>query len=279
VTYDRGAIDARLSGPSRSSNFHTLREIAGGATIPTDLLAGPADANTTPAPPEIFLPEPDPNQQFRLTYKGLYCKDETNWDGATNSDEIYLITTVIGVDDNGQNVVRTERHPLTTTCYSDVDRGESRVGPVAAVWQGKNERISLMVHCFEHDYGDPNKYKAEIELATRAAVTAAAAYGFDPTNKETLDLLERFANWLFDTEDDAIDTTVHVFHTNEVHGTSLVPLTMLQMKRSMVRMTGMRSNPIQPYTVTDDTNILQNFTMEHKGSGADYISCYEMTKV
>ena len=174
VAYDRGAIDARLSGPPRSSNFHTLRVIAGRATIPTGLRTAATDANTAPVPPEIFVTTVDPDQQFRLTYKGLYCKEETNWDGATNSDEIYLITTVIGVDDNGQNVVRTERHPLTTTCYSDVDTGESRVGPVAAVWQGKNEPISLMVHCFEHDYGDPNKYKAEIELAARVLLIARA---------------------------------------------------------------------------------------------------------
>jgi hypothetical protein len=106
-----------------------------------------------------LLPADGTPATYRITYQGLVAEAETNWDGFSNSDEPYAITTAVHIADDGSNTVRTEHDPVGKTSYEDVDAREERIGPVAACWEGQAFPVSLSVVAFEHDYGDPNEYK------------------------------------------------------------------------------------------------------------------------
>ncbi|SRR6266542_937158 len=280
VAFDRQSIEALATRTNNDRTWSELSTLGRRFVVPRTILreAPAAFGNDN----EVFVPPLNPDQQFLLTYKGLYCKSETSWDGLTDSDEIYLTTTAISIDDQGNNVVRTEKHPITQDHYNDVDTGESRSGPVAAVWQGKEQTMSLIVHCREQDYGDPNKFKSEIETAVNAAVVAAQSSGLDPLSARFLSWVGTWAiNYLLDTGDDNIDTNTHIFAGRDIWGTSTRSVEVLRVQRQVMRQVpwGFGSGHLELTTVTDDTHISQNFTMEHKGSGAHYISCYEMSKV
>ena len=60
--------------------------------------------------------------------------------------------------------------------YSDIDSGEERIGPVAAAWQGNSDPVSLTVVVFEHDQGDPDVYKEQIDDIVKAAIAVASHY-------------------------------------------------------------------------------------------------------
>jgi hypothetical protein len=144
---------------------------------------------------------------FTLMYTGLYCRKRTGdrgWFGP--SDEPYVITSAVTVV-NGDNIIRTERHPIgdPDKRYGDVDSSEFREGPNAACWSGVESEISLVVTVMENDEGDPDAYKDEIGLIVELAADVAKIYGV-PIPDALQQLAVNAINWVIDSEDDNIGT-------------------------------------------------------------------------
>jgi hypothetical protein len=161
-------------------------------------------------PPGPKKPDPEPVVPvYTIRYRGLYCQEETSWDQGSTDDEIYVITSAVSIDAAGNNLVRTVRHPVSEmdSWYSDIDSGEERIGPVAAAWQGNSDPVSLTVVVFEHDQGDPDVYKKQIDDIVKAAI-AVATYFYGPAavlsflHQQIADAI----NWVLDTGDDLIET-------------------------------------------------------------------------
>jgi hypothetical protein len=87
-------------------------------------------------------------------YTGLHCEVETDGGG---SDEPYAILAVS--TPHGANTLRTPVYE-----DEDVDDGDS-VPALIEIYRGRPYGISIGTVLMEHDHGDPDKYKAEIELA------------------------------------------------------------------------------------------------------------------
>ena len=124
-------------------------------------------------------------RRYTINYQGMHCVDETGLD-SLGSDEIYIITSAVHITPDGTNVVRTERHPIngnSSGTYGDVDSHETRIGPVAACWSTKVEEttqgMSLTTVVMEHDLGDPDAYRDEVDASVKLAI-ALATYLFPP---------------------------------------------------------------------------------------------------
>ena len=93
------------------------------------------------------------------------------------------------------------------TWYGDVDSGEERVGPVAACWFNNADVVSLTVVVFEHDEGDPDAYKDEVDAFVKAAI-AVLSYFYPAL--AWLELLSGqiagTINWVLGTGDDPVET-------------------------------------------------------------------------
>ena len=212
-----------------------------------------------------------PPPTYRITYQGLVAEAETDWDGFSNSDEVYAITTAVHIADDGTNTVRTEHHPVDKTSYTDVDAREERIGPVAACWEGQAFPVSLSVVAFEHDYGDPDKYRDEIDQAVKAAV-AVLLYVYPPgaaalaALNELKPLITDLVNYLFDTGDDQIDATqTEVFDQARFESLGaqapsghIYTFKVLGTSHSIV------------------TNLYGHFFSTHKESGAKYVFGFQV---
>jgi hypothetical protein len=205
---------------------------------------------------------PDQPIIYTINYRGLWCEEETTWDWASWADEIYLITSAVTIE-NGQNIVRTERHPVaeSETWYSDVDSDEARLGPVAACWQGNSDPVSLTVVVMEHDEGDPDAFKEEIDAAVKAAI-AVASYFYPPAAWAAL-LESQIAdaiNWLLDTADDPIETQ-----------TVVNPRGLLDLYASQNRATYLGEGQ-------QNTGLEYHFMTTHNGGGSTYIAGFEVLR-
>lgn len=92
-------------------------------------------------------------KNVRIFYSGLYCIQESDWDQSSNSDEPYVIIGVSSAKWVGS---------YTTPTYSDVDSHESRPGWME-IYHGKPYGITIGTVVMEHDEGDQNKYRDEIQ--------------------------------------------------------------------------------------------------------------------
>jgi hypothetical protein len=197
---------------------------------------------------------------YTIQYNGLWCEDETTWDQGSWADEIYLITSAVHIAD-GENIVRTEHHPVDASYYEDVDSDEARIGPVAACWHGNSDPVSLTVVASEHDQGDPNAYKEEIDALVKAAIAALTPY-WPP-----LGVLELFhtqiadgINWLLDTGDDPIGVSQTVVN----------PRSLLEWYAARY------TSPY--YSGGKETGLLLHFLTTHRGGGATYVNGFEVTR-
>ena len=201
---------------------HTVAN--GGAPVPVAGDGGPATkpalggavgVGAIPAEEQILAPE-----RYSISYQGLHCVDETGVD-FLGSDEIYVITSAVHIQPDGTNVVRTERHPLRENgagTYGDVDSHETRIGPVASCWSAlvddTDQGMSLTTVVMEHDQGDPDAYRDEVDAAVKLAV-GLSIYLF-PAGGAILALIEAsglitdFFNSLLGTGDDEIGTVTIV---------------------------------------------------------------------
>lgn len=103
-------------------------------------------------------------------YTGLYCFGQTDFDqGAPDwlgSDEPYVIASV-----STPQIAATYRSRI----YEDVDSGDSRPDLIE-IYRGKPYGININTIVMEHDFGEPDKYKEEVQkivLGVHAAGTVA----------------------------------------------------------------------------------------------------------
>jgi hypothetical protein len=175
-----------------------------------------------PAPdPQVLAPE-----DYDITYEGMHCIDETHADWL-GSDEIYIVTSAVHIHRNGNNIVRTERHPVQAGgdgWYGDVDSHDTRIGPRAAVWAGHVDDVlvgmSLTTVVFEHDEGDPDAYRDEVDAGVKLAI-AIATYLYPPAGAilaliEASGYITDFFNWLLGTGDDEVGTVTLVFEFGDL---------------------------------------------------------------
>lgn len=172
-----------------------------------------------PLPPGVILPALD----YTLTYEGLYCIEESVWDRGSWSDEPYVISSAVHITKDGKNVVRTERHPFAGdpahSYYTGVDTGETRVGPRAACWKATVADVaigmSLTTVVMEHDEGDPDAYRKQVDAAVKLALAVVGMYFPAATPLMALiaasGLVTDFFNWLLGTGDDEVGSSTQVF--------------------------------------------------------------------
>jgi hypothetical protein len=240
-----GGSTVESSGGPRVSDGSRVEEPAGGMTV-SDGQDQPADAT------------------YGIKYVGFYCDDETTFDMLfSNSDEVYAVTSTVSLAADGSNVVRTEKHPNDREAYDDVDKGEERLGPVAYCWQGPmpvSQAVSLSVIAYERDYGDPDKYRDEIDALVKAGILAVGwLTGAGAAATAVLEALSGTItdaiNWLMDTDDDQID----------IARTEVLDVT---------RMDEIGRRPLTPYFTPAgvQTGLITSDLLrtQHSGSGAKY---------
>lgn len=104
-------------------------------------------------------------------YTGLHCFGETDWDQGSNADEPYLIISV--------TTPRTAS-TVRTRIYDDVDAGEARPDLIE-LYRGRPYGINISSVLMEYDFGDPDRYKKEVQDVVMGVHTAGTvALGLIP---------------------------------------------------------------------------------------------------
>jgi hypothetical protein len=107
-----------------------------------------------------------------LHYTGLNCLGETDWDQSSDSDEPYVVFAL-----------STPKHAWTVNSrvYEDVDAKEQRPD-LLELYRGRPYGINVGVVVMEHDFGDPNKYRQQIQDVVMGVHTAGTlALGLIPS--------------------------------------------------------------------------------------------------
>lgn len=216
--------------------------------------------------------------EFTILYTGLYCNDSSGDRFLVGpSDETYVITSVVSIE-NGQNVIRQTMHPVgdPDQHYDDVDDGETRNGPVAAVWQGpqRDSEISVITVVMEHDEGKPNAYAEEIAAVLEVIVILG---GWNPAALATQAIVALAAlalNWVLDSDDDMLGTDVTVLSREQLGYYGQAPLSSLVETREIF-------TPLFPFgyqveEVTDETGLEYHFAAR-TSDGARYVTTYKVT--
>lgn len=99
-------------------------------------------------------------------YTGLICFGETDSDQLSSEDEPYALLGVVAAT-GVTNETRTQ-------VYDDVDDGESRPDLIE-LYRGKPNGLVLAVRLMEHDFGNPDQYRAEVTEFVGKALDAVAA--------------------------------------------------------------------------------------------------------
>jgi hypothetical protein len=224
-------------------------------------------------------PTPPPVNWYRIQYNGFHCDHERgDWGG---SDEVYLITTAVHIAPDGTNPVFGVSHPVGSSEYSDVDVGDTRLGPIASCWQGL-ATVSLTAVAFEHDYGDPDYYKDEIRTAILLGL-AYAAWKLGYVDFEGLDDLGTIAvlsaaarfiatpvNWFLSTDDDQTDIArTAVFSVEKMEALG---------QRGLSYHNHEWSNPWTGDRWTEWTDLRYHFRTRHSGGGGLYTFGYQIVR-
>lgn len=273
-----GDMDDSSFVPSRLSAHEASRPKRRGATAlfdtigSTEVVVGPGVFVEDPSPPP-------PVNWYRIQYNGFHCdRERGDWGW---SDEVYLITTGVHIAPDGTNVDFAEQHPVGSSEYSNVDAGDTRLGPIASCWQGLAP-VSLTAVAFEHDYGDPDHYKDEIRAAVLVAL-AYAAWKLGIVDFENLDDLGTIAilvfaagviaegiNWFLDTDDDQTDiarTVVLPIETMEAFG-----------RKGLSYHNHEWTNPWTGDTWNEWTDLRYHFRTRHSGGGGLYTFGYQIVR-
>ena len=104
-------------------------------------------------------------------YTGLHCFGETDWDQGSTADEPYAILAV-----TTPQIATTTK----TQTYSGVDGGETRPD-LLEIYRGRPYGINIGSVLMENDFGDPNKYKEQVQAVVMGVHTAGTlALGLIP---------------------------------------------------------------------------------------------------
>jgi len=247
-------------------------------TVPTTVFSRvPAEARRAPEGlvREMQGEGPRAKPVYTIRYQGLWCQEESTWDRFSNSDEIYLVTSAVHIGRDGKNVIRTERHPLAQgmNYYEDVDAAEVRVGPIAACWHENTDIdvVSLTVVATEHDEGDPNAWKDEIDTLVKAAVAVGVALGAPGWIASLGPAIAEAINWVVDTDDDPIETQTVVLPRDLLEayaGQWVSPYIGYKLAGTIGNFT------LQPVV----TDMYYHFITTHKGGGATYMAGFDVLR-
>jgi hypothetical protein len=212
-----------------------------------------------------------PVRSYRLEYVGFHCEHERGDPGW--SDEVYVITSVVTIEANGDNTIRTEKHPVDQVEYGDVDLMETRLGPRASCYQGRNSVVSLTVVAFERDFGDPDRYRDEVDVLVTAAILALAYYSV--IGAGAVLILDRLSglitdglNWLLGTGDDQVDTAqIQVFDLPAIEA-----LGRLGKRRYISHVNILGTD--HPVT----TDLASHVVSVHRGGGAVYVFGFDWVR-
>jgi len=203
--------------------------------------------------PILMRREPAFEMPIQLRYMGLSCREETDWDQSSDSDEIYLITSVINVG-TGEHQERNHPYDYRPPYYEDVDSREARPGPIISCWNGEPTDLVLVATLMEQDFGDPNHFREELHLIVDIALTIAGyAIGgpiIGAISGALGALLVEAINGLLDTDDDLI--------SNENYFISSSDLTRLGHSPLMGR------------------RVQYHFYTQHRGEGANYFAYFSV---
>jgi hypothetical protein len=253
-----------------------MTETTGGVAANTTAARLGGRENVLEGREEVMGEGPRPQLVYTVRYNGLWCQEESNWDRFSGSDEIYLITSAVHIAADGSNVVRTERHPVAQSedWYEDVDSGEERTGPVAACWFENSDPVSLTVVVIEHDEGDPDAWKDEIDALVKAVI-AVVSYFYPALAWVALlsGPITDSINWVVGTGDDPVETK-----------TVVLPRALLEQYAGQwpYPHIGSRTDSGGLFgfatVVPVATNFMQHFITTHNGGGATYVAGFEILR-
>jgi hypothetical protein len=106
-----------------------------------------------------------------LHYTGLHCFGETDWDQGSSADEPYVIISV---------TTPQRAQTFNSRVYQGVDAGES-MPDLMEVYRGPPYGINIGTVIMENDFGDPNRYRDEVNKIVMGVHTAGTlALGLIP---------------------------------------------------------------------------------------------------
>jgi hypothetical protein len=100
-----------------------------------------------------------------VRYRGLNCFAETDVDQGSSADEPYCVV--------GVTPVQGPPGALTTPIEEDVDDGDTRPRLID-VYRGPPSGLTLVTTLMEHDFGDPDHYRAAVEAAVKKGADQVA---------------------------------------------------------------------------------------------------------
>lgn len=157
----------------------------------------------------VDVPEFPPGTRFSIDYTGLYCQERTGDRPLTGpSDEPYVITVAFNIEDS-QDPPQGLIHPVgdPDQNYGGVDSHTWRTGPIATIWSGPEPEaeISIVTVVMEHDEGDHDAYKEQVEAVVELAALIAAYFNV-PLGAAIKAFGDDLILWVLDSDDDEIGT-------------------------------------------------------------------------
>ncbi|MCA0393150.1 MAG: hypothetical protein LCH70_03350 [Proteobacteria bacterium] len=231
--------------------------------------SGPASEHVGPLSGERSTGEA-PSIRYTIRYLGLWCQKETVPPGLVpddwGADEIYVVTSGLAINKGVNSAVGVLTHPINThpKYYEDVDTHEERIGPVAAVYSGNPDTLSLAVVVMEHDYGNPDYYRDEIEAFVSGAVALASRF-WPPAVVLALfkDNIVDAINWILGTGDDVISSEVVTWERRDLEA---------QVSQTPAYYHGTRGGAL--FT----THLFTHFVTKHRGEGAEYVVGFDIER-
>jgi hypothetical protein len=269
-----GAASSDASG-NVAVRDHRHASSEGAAGTASSSHAGHMEGTVGPLNDERMATDVPPGIRYTVRYKGLWCQEETDGLG---SDEIYVITTGVAIN-KGDNVnIGALAHPVNTSdgYYGDVDSRNVRAGPVAVVYTGSPDTLSLAVTVMEHDYGDPDYYREEVNTFVEAAIAVASRW-VPPVALLAFfkDNIVDAINWILGTGDDSLGTEVAIWERDALEALAiLTPGPYLGTKRELVSISPPKYGPIEYI----DTGLYQHFVTKHHGDGSEYVVCFDIER-
>jgi hypothetical protein len=145
-------------------------------------------------------------QRYGLEFSGIYCRKETSWDQGSDSDEPYAIFSSL----TPYGTPWTVRSNVYDNVDDGIDSGDNwgplpyplyvygNGGPDVA------QEYGCLVQFMEHDQGDPNAYKDQVDLVVKAAAAAVTAASGVPIPDAVANAVAALVNDLLGTGDDQL---------------------------------------------------------------------------
>jgi hypothetical protein len=194
------------------------------------------------------------------------------------SDEPYVITVGVSVEGGG-NRQQSAIHPVgdPDQHYGDVDDGEFRRGPIAAVWSGPEQQIevSIVTVVMENDEGDAGAFREEVETVVSAAIAVVTL--FNPTagavGAALKGVIQDLAVWVIGSSDDEIGTAVTIITPEFLKRYPTFSTQLLVETRRVLVPFGF--GQVVEKEVVDETTLEHHFRSRHRERG-EYVVTYKI---